>query len=410
MNSNLQCSIDLSKIENMKFPVSDCIIIGAGAAGLFCAGLISKQGKSVSLLEHNSQPGKKIRISGGGRCNFTNRIVKAQHFISDNPHYAVSALSRYTPDDFIRLIESYNISYHEKTLGQLFCDGSSQQVIDMLLSECDSNYTDISYGVLINSVSRNELFHVETNKGIFSARHLIIATGGLSIPSLGASNFGYTLAKQFGHSIIDTRPALVPLTIEKEEFPCANIAGVSLPIEASTMNGPIFRESMLFTHKGLSGPAILQASSYISSKSPIKINVLPTLDECSLEDVSPKSEWKTLLGQYVPKRFADLWTETHNQTDTIGHYGNKRIQSFLDELRDWSPIIQGNEGYAKAEVTAGGINTKELSSKTMMSNIVPNLYFIGEVVDVTGHLGGYNFQWAWSSAHAVAQSLMDHHG
>ncbi len=394
----------------MKFPVSDCIIVGAGAAGLFCAGLLSKHCKTVTLLEHNAQPGKKIRISGGGRCNFTNRIVKAQHFISENPHFAVSALTRYTPDDFINLIKSHNITYHEKTLGQLFCDGSSQQVIDMLIRECNTEYCDISYGTKVNSVRKSENFTIDTSNGTYQAEHVIIATGGLSIPSLGATNLGYQIARQFGHSIIDTRPALVPLTIERDTFPCADIAGVSLPVEVSAGNSPLFKESMLFTHKGLSGPAILQISSYLNKQSSMNINLIPTFDEYILNERSSKTEWKTVLGKLLPKRLAEVWTALHGQTDTIGYYGTKRLQSFKNDLQSWSPEISGNEGYTKAEVTAGGVNTKELSSKTMMSNLIDKLYFIGEVVDVTGHLGGYNFQWAWSSAHAAAQSIAEHHG
>lgn len=394
----------------MKFPQSDCIIIGAGAAGLFCAGLLSKQHKTVTLLEHNEQPGKKIRISGGGRCNFTNRIVKAQHFISDNPHFPVSALSRYTPDDFIALIESYDISYHEKTLGQLFCDNSSQQVIDMLLSECIPDYCDISYGTKVQSVKKDDKFIIKTNKGIYTANHLIIATGGLSIPSLGASDFGYSIALQFGHTILDTKPALVPLVIDNAEFPCASIAGVSLPVEISVLHSPMFRESMLFTHKGLSGPAILQASSYITASSKLEIDLIPDIHDETFNNQSGKTEWRTVLSKHVPKRLADLWSEKNQQTQNIGHYSNKTIQAFINELHHWSPKIKETEGYAKAEVTAGGVNTKELSSKTMMSKIIPDLYFIGEVVDVTGHLGGYNFQWAWSSAYAAAQSIVGNHG
>lgn len=394
----------------MKFPVSDCIIIGAGAAGLFCAGLLSKHCKTVTLLEHNPQPGKKIRISGGGRCNFTNRIVKSQHFISENPHFSVSALSRYTPDDFIRLIESHNIAYHEKTLGQLFCDGSSQQVIDMLLRECNGDYVDISYNTKINSVIKSDTFIVDTSNGVYQAKHLIIATGGLSIPSLGASDFGYLIAQQFGHSIIKTRPALVPLTIDSNDFPCSDIAGVSLPVEVSAADSPIFKESMLFTHKGLSGPAILQISSYLNKQSSMTVNLIPSFDEHSLQNRSSKADWKTILGQSIPKRLAEVWTSIYGQRDTIGHYGVKTLQSFIRDLQTWSPEIRGNEGYAKAEVTAGGVNTRELSSKTMMSLVTDKLYFIGEVVDVTGHLGGYNFQWAWSSAHAAAQSIAEYHG
>ena len=395
----------------MKFPNSDCIIIGAGAAGLFCAGIISKAGKSVNVIEHNSKPGKKIRISGGGRCNFTNRIVKAQHFISQNPHFAVSALARYTPEDFIALVESHDIAYHEKTLGQLFCDESSQQIIDMLLNECIFEHTNIHYDTSVEHITNNGIFTVHTSKGVFQSKSLVIATGGLSIPSLGATPFGYNVARQFGHEIIETRPALVPLHIDRDIFPCSDIAGTSLPVEVHTSTSPSFKESLLFTHKGLSGPAILQISSYLQKDStPFTINLLPTFDFSAIQDHSPKSEWKTVLGRYIPKRLADLWTRTHHQHETLGHYGNQTISGFIDELQEWKILASGTEGYAKAEVTAGGVDTNTLSSKTMMSNIVNNLYFIGEVVDVTGHLGGYNFQWAWASAHAAAQSIIQHHG
>ncbi|MFN5113557.1 MAG: NAD(P)/FAD-dependent oxidoreductase, partial [Ignavibacteria bacterium] len=295
-------------------------------------------------------------------------------------------------------------------LGQLFCDGSSQQVIDMLLHECNTEYCDISYGTKVNSVRKSENFTIDTSNGTYQAEHVIIATGGLSIPSLGATNLGYQIARQFGHSIIDTRPALVPLTIDRDIFPCADIAGVSLPVEVSAGSSPLFKESMLFTHKGLSGPAILQISSYLNKQSSMNINLIPTFDEYILNERSSKTEWKTVLGKLLPKRLAEVWTALHGQTDTIGYYGTKRLQSFKNDLQSWSPEISGNEGYTKAEVTAGGVNTKELSSKTMMSNLIDKLYFIGEVVDVTGHLGGYNFQWAWSSAHAAAQSIAEHHG
>lgn len=394
----------------MKFPISDCIIIGAGAAGLFCAGKISQKQKTVTILEHNAHPGKKIRISGGGRCNFTNRIVKAQHFISDNPHFAVSALSRYTPDDFIALVESHGIAYHEKTLGQLFCDHSSKEIIEMLLKECQTDYSDIQYGMKIYSIRKEDHFVIETSSGTFLSHSLVIATGGLSIPSLGATPFGYDIARQFGHTIIPTRAALVPLLIDSKEFPCSDLAGVSFPAEVSTQNGPIFKESLLFTHKGLSGPAILQVSSYLQSDNSFTINALPGFDYSELSNFSKKSEWRTVLGHALPKRFSDKWTELHHQHENFGHYSEKTIHEFLAELQEWTIHASGTEGYAKAEVTAGGVHTKELSSKTMMSTHIPNLYFIGEVVDVTGHLGGYNFQWAWSSAHAASESIAGYHG
>jgi predicted Rossmann fold flavoprotein len=394
----------------MKFPIRDCIIIGAGAAGLFCAGTISQHGKSVTILEHNDHPGKKIRISGGGRCNFTNRTVKAQHFISENPHFAVSALSRYSSNDFISLVESHRIAYHEKTLGQLFCDNSSKDIIEMLLNECNHDNVEIEYGIKIHSIQKDDYFTVSTSKGIFTSYSLVIASGGLSIPSLGASHFGYDIAKQFGHSIIDTRPALVPLTVHPEIFPCNELAGVSMPVEVCTVKSPVFKESMLFTHKGMSGPAILQISSYLQKEKTFTINTLPGFDYSQIIGNSKRSEWRTVLGHFLPKRFSDYWTQKHNQHEVFGHYSDKTIQQFLSELQEWNFTISGTEGYAKAEVTAGGVNTNELSSKTMMSKLLPNLYFIGEVVDVTGHLGGYNFQWAWSSAHAASESIIGYHG
>jgi len=394
----------------MKFPISDCIIIGAGAAGLFCAGKISQHGKSVVILEHNDHPGKKIRISGGGRCNFTNRVVTASHFISDNPYFAVSALTRYTPEHFISLIESHGIAYHEKTLGQLFCDHSSKDIIEMLLRECNTDHTDIQYGIQIHSIHKYDVFEVETSKGTFRSHSLVIASGGLSIPSLGASHFGYDIAAQFGHSIIETRPALVPLTVDNHLFPCSQLAGVSFHVEVSTPKSPIFKESMLFTHKGISGPAILQISSYAYKDHACTINALPGFDNKQLSEYSRKSDWKTVLGHILPKRFSELWTQLHHQDEVFGHYSERTIAQFIGELQQWNFTFSGTEGYAKAEVTAGGVNTKELSSKTMMSSLQPNLYFIGEVVDVTGHLGGYNFQWAWSSAHAASESIIGNHG
>lgn len=394
----------------MKFPISDCIVIGAGAAGLYCAGKISQHGKSVTIVEHNDHPGKKIRISGGGRCNFTNRVVKGQHFISENPHFAVSALSRYTPDHFISLVESHQIAYHEKTLGQLFCDHSSKEIIDMLLKECNQDYTDIQYGVKIHSIKNSDYYTVETSKGIFQSQSLVIASGGLSVPSLGASTFGYEIAKEFGHTIIHTRPALVPLIVNHQTFPCSELAGVSFPVEVFTKKSPVFKESLLFTHKGISGPAILQISSYLDNENTFTINTLPGFDYSHISDTSKKSEWRTVLGHVLPKRFSDYWTHFHNQNEVYGHYSDRSIHQFLSELQEWNFTSSGTDGYAKAEVTAGGVHTNELSSKTMMSKINPNLYFIGEVVDVTGHLGGYNFQWAWSSAHAASESIIGNHG
>jgi predicted Rossmann fold flavoprotein len=342
----------------------DVVIIGAGAAGLMCAIEAGKRGRSVAVLERNETVGKKIRISGGGRCNFTNIYSNSDTFISANPHFHKSALARYTPEDFIRLVQRHRIAYHEKKLGQLFCDGSSQQIIDMLLKECATAHVDIRVGCSVRHIKKDAGFRLDTTHGELECDSLVVATGGLSIPKIGATDFGYRIAKQFGLRIAGTRPGLVPLTLNGQEGrSLRELAGVSLDAEVRC-GGAIFRENILFTHRGLSGPAVLQVSSYWKSGEAILIEPLN-----------------------APRRFSQKWKELYGDTP----------------IADWKLIPTGTEGYAKAEVTVGGIDTTELSSKTMEAREVPGLYFIGEVVDVTGHLGGFNFQWAWASGHVAGQ-------
>jgi predicted Rossmann fold flavoprotein len=336
----------------------DVVIVGAGAAGLMCAIEAGNRGRSVLVIERNATAGKKIRISGGGRCNFTNTNTAAENFICSNPHFHKSALAQYTPEDFIRLVRKHRIAYHEKKLGQLFCDGSSQQIIDMLLKECAASGAEIRTACTVTNIKKDERFLLATNSGEIEAQSLVIATGGLSIPKLGASDFGYRVARQFGLRLTETRPALVPLTLDGAEGRAlSGLSGVSL--DAVVRCGPAaFRENILFTHRGLSGPAILQISSYWKSGKPIVIE--------------PKTR---------SRRFVQTWRELYGTEPT-------------DE---WKLIPTGTEGYSKAEVTLGGVDTTELSSKTMETRQVPGLYFIGEAVDVTGQLGGFNFQWAWAS-------------
>jgi predicted Rossmann fold flavoprotein len=344
--------------------IYDVVIVGAGAAGLMCAIEAGKRGRSVLVLERNKTVGKKIRISGGGRCNFTNTCTMPEHFISANPNFHKSALARYTPDDFIRLVRRHRITYHEKKLGQLFCDGTSQNIIDMLLKESAAAQVQIEVDCSVMSIRKEERFLVFTNLGDFACQSLVIATGGLSIPKIGATDFGYRISHQFGLRLTEIRPALVPLTVGGEEGRAfRELSGVSF--DAGVRCGAVgFRENILFTHRGLSGPAILQISSYWKSGDPIVIE--------------PHS---------LPRRFVQKWRELYGQTP----------------IENWTLIPSGTEGYAKAEVTLGGIDTRELSSKTMEARRVPGLYFIGEVVDVTGHLGGFNFQWAWASGFAAGQ-------
>lgn len=381
----------------------DTIVIGAGAAGLMAAATCAKRGRSVLLLESTTKIGEKIRISGGGRCNFTNINASPQNYLSKNPHFIKSALARYSQHDFIKLVESYKIAYHEKTLGQLFCDHSSAQIIDMLVSECNKYQVNILVNTQVLSVTKSEQFNIESSRGSFHSNSLIIATGGLSIPKIGASGFGYELAKQFGLNIIETKPALAPLTVSAKDLDFfKNLSGISIdsivsyPIDNSK-KFPSFRENILFTHRGLSGPAILQISSYLNKLNDemIEINLLPNLDihELLIQNKNSKALITNFMKGYMPNRFVDSYFEDKRIVD----YTAKELELIANSIHKFKVKINGTEGYAKAEVTVGGIDTKELSSKTMEVLKVPNLYFIGEVVDVTGWLGGYNFQWAWSS-------------
>jgi predicted Rossmann fold flavoprotein len=383
------------------------IIIGAGAAGLFCAIEAGKRGKKVLVIEHAEKAGKKILISGGGRCNFTNIYSSPDRFISENPHFAKSALARYTPQDFISLIEKHGIKYHEKKSGQLFCDGSSNQVIEMLLKECKDAGVEIIYNCKAAAVNKSDKFSLITNHGEFECEFLVIASGGISIPKIGATDFGYSIAKRFGLKLTEIKPGLVPLTLHKRELDIfGSLSGVSFDAKVSC-NNITFNESVLFTHKGLSGPAILQISSYWNGGDEIIIDILPDIDienDLKVNQNSTK-QLNKFLSQYLPQRFIDKWCEMYFPTRPLNKLSSKDISALSEKLHKWKIIPSGTEGFAKAEVTKGGIDTDELSSKTMESKKVKGLYFIGEVVDVTGWLGGYNFQWAWASGYAAGNVI-----
>jgi hypothetical protein len=391
---------------NRKF---DVLILGAGAAGLLCAIEAGKRGRRVAILERADRPGKKILISGGGRCNFTNLHCRPENFISANPHFAKSALARYTPSDFIALVEKYRIPYHEKTLGQLFCDRAANEITDMLKAECNAAQVQIFTSCKIREVQRSTEFVALTESGEFRASTLVVATGGLSIPKMGATSFGYDLARQFGLKIVTPRPALVPLTFRpKDRANYSDLAGVSAQVVVSTANKSAephsFAEAMLITHRGLSGPAILQISSYWDAGKSIRIDLAPGCDVTSLVrlgQVRNAAAVRSALQRILPNRFAARWLDHHAPAD----YTNPSLDTLERHLHDWIITPADTEGYEKAEVTAGGVDTDELSSKTMESRKVPGLFFIGEVVDVTGHLGGFNFQWAWASAAAAGRAL-----
>ncbi|MDA7841735.1 NAD(P)/FAD-dependent oxidoreductase [Gammaproteobacteria bacterium] len=386
----------------------DVIIIGAGAAGLMSAIEAGKRGRKVLLLDHSRKIGEKIRISGGGRCNFTNTNTHPSKFISKNPNFVISALNQYTQNDFIDLIKKHNIEFHEKKLGQLFCDGSAQQIIDMLLSECEIAKVVLRKGMVVENIDKQgDQYFIDANSEKYSCESLVIATGGLSVPKIGASKFGYEIAKKFNLNIIETLPALVPLTFnEKILMMCRELSGLSLAAIVS-FNKTIFEEGMLFTHRGLSGPSILQISSYWKLGSNIKINLSPDLDiHKLLEDrkkSNPKQEINTIIAEILPKRLAHMICKENNVSGNISELPNKILKELSEAINSWIIKPIGSEGYRTAEVTLGGIDTNEISSKTMMSIKNPGLFFIGEVVDVTGHLGGYNFQWAWSSGYVAGQ-------
>ena len=401
----------------------DVVVIGGGAAGLMCAIEAGKRGRRAVVLEHNAQIGRKILISGGGRCNFTNLYTKPENFVSANPHFAKSALARYGPRDFVGMVERHGIPYHEKTLGQLFCDRSARDITRMLESECRMAGVRIETECPVTSLTKvtsearqagegaaqDGRFIAETARGTFHAASLVIATGGLSVPKIGATQFGYSIARQFGLRIVECRPALAPLLFTREDQArYAGLAGVSAEVVAAA-GGCKFSEKMLFTHRGISGPAILQASTYWKPGETVELDLLPDGDLTGLlrqwRAEGNRAEARTMIGRLLPKRLADRWFEVHAQSKPVAMLGDAEIQAISGGLHQWRVKPAGTEGYEKAEVTAGGVDTAELSSKTMEVNRVPGLYFIGEVVDVTGHLGGFNFQWAWASGYAAGQSV-----
>ena len=386
----------------------DVIIVGAGAAGMMSAIEAGKRGRKVLLVDHSKKIGEKIRISGGGRCNFTNIHTKPNKFISQNPKFVISALNQYTQNDFINLIKKYNIKFHEKKLGQLFCDESAQQIIDMLLLECEKANVVLKKEVIVDDVGKkDEGYFITTNSNQYIANSLIIATGGLSIPKIGASNFGYEVAKKFDLDIVETLPALVPLTFsEKILAKCKELAGLSVEAVVS-FKKTFFEEGMLFTHRGLSGPSVLQISSYWKLGDNININLAPKLNLFqSLESkkkLEPKKDINLIISEILPKRLAQIICKENEVSGNICELSSKKIKQLSDAINSWAINPTGSEGYRTAEVTLGGVNTNELSSKTMMVKKHSGLFFIGEVVDVTGHLGGYNFQWAWSSGYVAGQ-------
>jgi hypothetical protein len=386
----------------------DAIVLGAGGAGLMCAGVAGQRGRRVLLIDHADQPGKKILISGGGRCNFTNVGAAPDRYLSANPHFAKSALRRYTAQDFLALVERHRIAWHEKTLGQLFCDGSARQIVAMLMEECAKGAVRISLGQPIRDVAHADgLFRVSYGGETAEAPALVIATGGPSIPKMGATGFAYDLARTFGLKIVEPRPALVPLTLGGDELLFRELSGVATQVAARAGKGS-FREAALFTHRGLSGPAILQVSSYWRHGEPVAIDFLPDLGRGWAIEVKlkrPRLHFHSLLGELLPARLSEVLAKRIGLWGELANLPNARLQEAERRLADWRFHPNGTEGFAKAEVTAGGISTAELSSQTMEAKKVPGLYAIGEGVDVTGWLGGYNFQWAWASGWAAGQAI-----
>ena len=403
----------------------DVVIVGAGAAGLFCAGVAGRLGLKVLLIDHGDKVAEKIRISGGGRCNFTNRDASAANFSGSNPDFCRSALSRYTPRHFTELLQRHAIAFHEKHKGQLFCDHSAEDIIALLLAECDAGQVtrwqpcsvkSIDFAATGPDEAGTGSYQIDSDRGLIQARAVVIATGGLSIPKIGATDFGYRVARQFGLSLVEPRPALVPLTFDGEAWaPYAGLAGLSLPVQISVgakKEKTSFLEDMLFTHRGLSGPAVLQISSYWRPGMPIRINLAPDTDVLQWLTRAKASSRKLIaneLAGLVPSRLADAWVAQgpaggHNWQRPINEATDKALAALAQRLTDWELTPTGSEGYRKAEVTAGGVDTRDLSSQTLESK-QPGLYFIGEVVDVTGWLGGYNFQWAWASGYACAHGL-----
>ncbi len=385
----------------------DVVILGGGAAGLFCAVQAGKRGRRVLVLERAERLGKKILISGGGRCNFTNIRTRPENFASANSHFCKSALARFSPADFVELVERHRIDYYEKKLGQLFCKNSAKEIVAMLARECSAAGVEIRLKQELLSIGKNGTFRVETAAGPLEAESFVVATGGLSYPKLGATPFGYELARRFGHAVNPCRPALVPFLLDGGEKSWTELSGVSAEVEVSA-NGKSFRESLLFTHRGLSGPAILQISSYWKKGEPISIDLLPEQNAdflVRLKKAGEKAEPKNLLARYLPQRVAETWCIRHALLRPLQDCPDRDLRRAGELLKRWELKPSGTEGYDTAEVTAGGVDTAELSSKTLESNRVPGLYFIGEVLDVTGELGGFNFQWAWASGFAAGQAV-----
>ncbi|EPQ4127913.1 NAD(P)/FAD-dependent oxidoreductase [Proteus mirabilis] len=394
----------------------DTVIIGAGAAGLFCASLAGQAELSVLVLDNGKKAGRKILMSGGGRCNFTNMYIEPSAYLSDNPHFCKSALARYTQWDFIELVQKHHIAYHEKTLGQLFCDDSAQQIVDLLLAECHEGKVSIRLRSEVTQIEKTaEGFTLLVGGKTITASSVVIASGGLSMPGLGATPFGYKIAQQFGLNVLPTRAGLVPFTLHKPQLEqLSPLSGVAIPAIVTAENGTQFKENILFTHRGLSGPAILQISSYWHPGENVSINLLPDTDlEGYLQEkrqAQPNQLLKNTLSRLLPKRFIEIMIENNQLPDTsLAQLSNERITQITTLLQAWLVLPNGTEGYRTAEVTLGGVDTRNLSSKTMEATKITGLYFIGEVVDVTGWLGGYNFQWAWSSAYACAQALISRH-
>ncbi len=383
----------------------DVVIIGAGAAGLMCALSAGRRKRSVLVLEHTGKIANKVRISGGGRCNFTNHNISSDNYVSRNPHFCKSALARFTPHDFIDMIERHGIRYYEKEAGQLFCNGSSGEIIRLFQKECSAAGVEVYTRCRIDSIKKKDCFIIGTNYGAVESQSLVVATGGLSYPKLGATDSGFRIAKQFGMKVTLPEPALVPFTFEQKDLNnFGALSGVSLEAMVSCRDAG-FNGKILFTHRGLSGPAILQISLYWKRGDPITINLLPGIDVYELLMTRHRSRMKmeNLLAGYLPDRFAQKWCKLYAQSKPVNQYTEKEIREIAYKLRNWQIIPAGTEGYSKAEVTLGGVDTDELSSRTMEAKKVPGLYFIGEVVDVTGQLGGFNLQWAWSSGYAAGQ-------
>ena len=388
----------------------DVIVVGGGAAGLMCAMEAGARGASVFVLEHNSKVGEKIRISGGGRCNFTNLFVSAENYLSHNPHFCKSALARYSPYDFLAMVEEYGISYHERRWGQLFCDHSAQQIIDMFIERCKAAQVSIQTGCRVKRVSRTDHFVVDSSMGQWTSKMLVIATGGLSIPKMGATDFGYRVATQFGLPLVERRPALAPLKVQPSDLRFfQSLRGIAFDAEVDCLQQQAFRENILFTHRGLSGPAILQISSYWAPGQPISIDLLPGLSflEHCKEQGYLQQRTSNALSHFLPRRFTQQWCERYGYNKPLQHYSEKELEQLEIQLHHWEFTPLETEGYRKAEVTVGGVDTDALSSKTMAAKDVPGLFFIGEVVDVTGWLGGYNFQWAWASGYAAAIAIAE---